>query len=477
MLSLERLVYGIGEECAVDHVAVADGELALLQVAPKPGRDVYDVVVSLDGRSTYVPKAHRWLVPLFDNSPTELGVLAAILDGRDLRIGVLEWTIAATRSVSYLAETELPAIFAKTLNVACTRALDIMLLRLEGGSLPNLGAEVAAGLSASETYGAGPIMSHTLTTFTARLQRRLHMLARGGDRWAVGWRNFDGSGLHIDGKTQSLRYTLLEADARRFYADPFPIQKHGRSYLFCEEFAYSTGRGLISVVELNGNAVPTVTPIIEEAHHLSYPMIFEERGQFWMIPEAGAGNSIVLYRCSEFPSRWVREAVLVNHVIAYDPTIYVDDGGYWLFFTSSETSTSPSDRLSLYRAPTLLGPWTPFGTQPVAIDPRSSRPAGHLLRQNTSLYRPAQNCSKRYGSEVVFCQVNALGSKPYDQVCVGRLAPTNGAFRGAHTYNRHGNIEAVDIFGAPNESTFELTYSALIGSAPGTSPRYRREAI
>ena len=44
---------------------------------------------------------------------------------------------------------------------------------------------------------------------------------------------------------------------------------------------------------------------------VSYPMVFEAEGNIWMIPEVGDGNSIALYRASQFPGGWRHEACLV----------------------------------------------------------------------------------------------------------------------------------------------------------------------
>jgi hypothetical protein len=60
-------------------------------------------------------------------------------------------------------------------------------------------------------------------------------------------------------------------DRRRFYADPFPIVKDGRTYLFVEDFEHRLGRGVISAVAFDDSGpVGNPRPVLETEFHLSY---------------------------------------------------------------------------------------------------------------------------------------------------------------------------------------------------------------
>ncbi|WP_290994225.1 hypothetical protein [Hyphomicrobium sp.] len=458
-LTFERLVYGISGKSLIASIGSDEGELgALARVQEKSG--LFDVVVRLDGAETNAPKGRRVVRPLFNGIPSEAGALDAALDERELAIAVEELARPDANSKAYAVETELPAILSKTLNDACGRMIDLLAWECESTPLRPGGALTSnsAGGNRAATSPARPIVLHAVTTLSRRLTRRLDTLARGGDRWAIAWRDAARTPFDPSGGATTIAYQRIADDGRRFLADPFPVVAHDHAWIFCEEYPYATGKGIISVIDLNDPKMPA-RPVIEEPHHLSYPMIFIDGGQWWMIPEAGASNRISLYRCEAFPHKWVRETVLIENVAASDPTLYRDKRGYWLFFTLCAGSGSPSDRLCLFHSPSLRGPWAPCGAQPLAIDPKTSRPAGHIIDARGTLYRPAQDCMRRYGGAMVWSRFTLPGDHPFSQVEVGTLRPRDGrALLGGHTYNRFGSIEAVDIFGAPRSDLVEFVY-------------------
>jgi hypothetical protein len=78
-------------------------------------------------------------------------------------------------------------------------------------------------------------------------------------------------------------------------------------------------------------------------------------------------------------------------------------------------------------------------------DVRRARPAGRVLRVNGRLFRPAQDCSVRYGYAVSFQQIDVLTETAYEESCAGRLEPCwlpgNLA---THTFNHNEEFEVVD---------------------------------
>ncbi|CAA2139141.1 hypothetical protein [Hyphomicrobium sp. ghe19] len=450
-LAFERLVYGIAARSLLTAVVVDksfDGIRRTDDVSEK-----FDIVLRVDGDASSAPTGARYIYPVFNGFQSEVGAVHAILDGQEVMIGV-ESSGERSHANGYAVETELPTIIGKTIDNACARMIDLLAWRCTPASTRPSGLK---NIDLCRTSNTPELVRHAAVTLAKRLLRRLDMLARGGDRWMIGWRHVGNQPLEIDGGRASLSYSRLADDGQRFLADPFPIVSGGRSWLFCEEYPYATGRGIISVIDLDDpNGV--ARPIIEESHHLSYPMVFADGGRWWMIPESGASNRISLYRCEAFPFKWTHEATLID-VAASDPTLCRDQTGYWLIFTSCEGTGSPSDRLCLYHAPTLHGPWRPWGQQPLAIDARTSRPAGHIVSVGGALYRPTQDCSRLYGGGIVWCQFCLPLDRPFRQVEIAKLSPKDArSFRGAHTYNRSGNIEAIDVYGAPSDDAIDLNF-------------------
>ncbi|MDD4849071.1 MAG: hypothetical protein PHO10_00060 [Gemmiger sp.] len=104
-------------------------------------------------------------------------------------------------------------------------------------------------------------------------------------------------------------YTPLPYDPTTWYADPLLYNHRGRRALFCEAFDCAAAKGRIAVFDFDENGL-LVNPrvILEEPHHLSFPMVFAWGGALYMVPESGAIHTLDLYRCDAYPEKWSRVA-------------------------------------------------------------------------------------------------------------------------------------------------------------------------
>lgn len=242
-------------------------------------------------------------------------------------------------------------------------------------------------------------------------------------------------------------YERLPEDRSCFRADPFLFAEADRLWLFYESFDYASGKGVIarSTVAADGSVQPAETRLaLEEAFHLSYPLVLRHRDAITMLPETSAAARVQLYRADPFPDRWVPDAVLIEGRRLADATPVLHEGRWWLFATSDEDGGSSWDQLHLFHAPDLLGPWTPHVGNPVLIDAGAARPAGLMWHEDGVLMRPAQDCRTGYGDGVAVCRVDRLDEGGYRQSVVRRVAPPPGA-TGLHTLNRVAGWEVVDL--------------------------------
>jgi hypothetical protein len=295
---------------------------------------------------------------------------------------------------------------------------------------------------------AAPALSAVTTarrlaeTVSRKLGRWLERLARGGERWSVAWRYDTGQSLLHQ---HSASFAVLPDDGSRYYADPFPFQRDGRTFIFVEEFCLSSGRGRISVTEIDGDGRPSVPrPVLEEPHHLSYPFVFAHEGDVWMIPEAGESGRVSLYRAAEFPYKWRHEAVLIDGIAAYDATLLRHHKHFWLFVCERIWHSSSWDILNLFHADQLTGKWTPHERNPVLCDALLSRPAGATFTFNGKTVRPVQDCSERYGGSINLCSLDQLDEATFHQTMLGRI---DCGAEGCHTYNYAAGLEVIDVFG------------------------------
>ena len=264
------------------------------------------------------------------------------------------------------------------------------------------------------------------------------------DQWFIGYRFCIGAG----GQPEVGQFSRLMPPKDRFWADPFPIQRNGRYYIFFEELVFAAGKAHISMVEVDrhGNCSEPER-VLERPYHLSYPFLIEADGELFMVPETAQNRSVELYRCVRFPDRWRLEKMLLNDVYCVDATFHHTDGKWWMFANIAENDTSIHDELHIYYADSLCGEWKSHRGNPVKSDVRSARPAGRLYERNGRLYRPAQNCAPRYGSGISINQVLALSPETYLEREIERIAvPLASNTLGIHTLNRAGDLCVVDGF-------------------------------
>jgi hypothetical protein len=227
--------------------------------------------------------------------------------------------------------------------------------------------------------------------------------------------------------TAAREFTKLVPPKDRFWADPHVVRKGDRYYVFIEELPFATGKGHISVLVLDAEGVlqGDATTVLERDYHLSYPCVFVHEGEYFMIPESSENRTIDLYRCSAFPFEWQFEKTLLKDIDAVDTTV-VEHGGLWWLFAGVRENKGASfcEELFVFHANSPLGPeWTPHAANPVISDVRRARPAGAMFRRGGKLYRPAQDCSVRYGYAVTLNEVTRLTPTAYEETPVAGILP------------------------------------------------------
>ncbi len=261
-------------------------------------------------------------------------------------------------------------------------------------------------------------------------------------QWFLLWREGKGEPASLQD------FTPLFPPRRLGWADPFPVVRQGRLFVFFEAVRRSPKRGWIAVMERRPDGTWTEpVDVIKRPYHLSYPFVFEHEGQWWMIPESRQDRSVQLFRCTAWPHGWAFEKHLMADVEASDCTLLQHGGRWWLFCAQPEVPGGPDhSRLHLYhsRSP-LSAKWTPHPANPVVEDIRSARPAGRIFAEGGKLVRPAQDCSERYGYALRLQEITHLGEKRYAERPLKTYLPE--AFPGAiamHTFNRAGGFLFMD---------------------------------
>jgi hypothetical protein len=196
-------------------------------------------------------------------------------------------------------------------------------------------------------------------------------------------------------------------------ADPFMMRADGKWYMFFEVLAEGTGRGHIGLATSDDAFQWKYRRIVlNEPFHLSYPYVFECKGEHFMIPETYQAGGLRLYKADKFPDKWSFNCTLIEGGVFLDPSVVHYEGKWWLF---AETNPQHQyDTLRLFYADELTGPWREHPKSPVvAGNNRIARPAGRVQVIDGSLIRFAQDCYPAYGTRVRAIEVSELTTKAY----------------------------------------------------------------
>jgi hypothetical protein len=285
----------------------------------------------------------------------------------------------------------------------------------------------------ASTHPPGPLA--TFSSF-ARLVHRFRQDRREASlwrrQWQLAWR-------HGDRVEDPSALTGVVPPSDRNWADPFPIERDGRHFVFFEEEVVGEN-GTLAVAELHrGGRFEFLGTAWKRPYHLSWPFLFEHGRELFMIPESGAGQLIEVLRCTEFPVGWEHHTALMRDVRATDPVLFERDGFWWLLATLSGYGNSSSDSLYAFYSSAPFGPWTPHPANPVVGDARYARAAGTPIPRPGGIVRPAQDCSRFYGHAVELRLILRLDPEHYEEVPIRRLEPPEGALA-MHTVNRAGGI-------------------------------------
>ena len=219
-------------------------------------------------------------------------------------------------------------------------------------------------------------------------------------------------------------FTIIEPPEGMYQADPFPFTKDGKRYLFIEDYDYKLGK--LSVCNINSDGTTTpFKPVIQDNYHFSYPHIFNYKDDIYIIPETSRSGTIELYKCVDFPYKWVKVKTLIN-ASGNDSTIFQRDGKLWMF-----TNIGHDNNVTILYAHDILGEWKLHSQSTYP----HSRPAGHIFYHNDKLIRPTQDCSKCYGHALVFKEIELTETK-YTETVYKRIEPDwYPGLIGTHTFN------------------------------------------
>ena len=228
------------------------------------------------------------------------------------------------------------------------------------------------------------------------------------------------------------------------YADPFLFVKDDYLYLFYErKKLYEPG---LLVMQRTNDLLNWSTPVtvLSEPYHLSYPYVFENEGEIYMIPETCASESIRLYKADNkdlnhfsFSKTLIKRTKNDSSIVDdySDSSIYFKNGIYYLITTVNYNGIN---HLELYFSKNLEGPYKNHPSSPLVCSQKYGRNGGSFIESNGKLYRVAQDCEYKYGDDVHLFEIDTITENEYKEHLVKEslLKGTTSFYKkGGHQFN------------------------------------------
>jgi hypothetical protein len=240
------------------------------------------------------------------------------------------------------------------------------------------------------------------------------------------WSIFLGEGIFMDSLITDPKPLKMPND--EFWADPFLFEHKGNRYVFFENYSYLTKRGKISCAVIKENTIGTIMDVLDMDYHLSFPFIWEENGEVFLMPETSENKRLEIYKSVTFPTKWELYTTAFEGEAIADAFFYNDqDNQKWLFLNKQVSPTSPMDsELYIYKTDSIkLKNLQPHTQNPVIIDSRVARNGGALFTHNGKLYRPSQrNVDGIYGRALNLNEIETLTIHEYKEKTVKVIKPT-----------------------------------------------------
>lgn len=181
--------------------------------------------------------------------------------------------------------------------------------------------------------------------------------------------------------------------------------------------------------------------VLKEKCHLSFPFVFKENQDVYMIPETCELGEIRLYKASNDDLEnfaYVNSINLpkdVSEKLNFTDTCVFKDSTTYYLFTSTENNGQYQQHL--FFSDKLGGPYIKHPCSPIAQNNKVGRNGGSILKTENGPIRVAQDCVMGYGENVHLLQIDELTRTKYSEHLIREnLFPRKGIYKnGGHQFN------------------------------------------
>ena len=227
-----------------------------------------------------------------------------------------------------------------------------------------------------------------------------------------------------------------------FQADSFLFVKNDELFLFYE-LQHWDNPGCIAMIKTSDLMTWTKPAIVlREPFHLSFPYVFEDHGNIYMVPESQESDSIRLYKANNNLTSFTYIRTLLHqkrgediHFNYNDSHVYYQEETYYLFTSYQKNWMYYQE---LYTTNNLLeGNFKKHPMSPICTSNEFGRNGGSLIQFGDKLLRVTQDCHQNYGDNISLMEITTLNERDYhEQLFIQNVFPQNSIFiDGGHQLN------------------------------------------
>ncbi len=263
-----------------------------------------------------------------------------------------------------------------------------------------------------------------------------------GTIWALALRKNTGKKLYENNYSG---FVFIKNSFLYWRADPFLYEYNGETFLFAELFHRIKGKGVIGVAKVKNGKCGKFKVCLNLPYHLSYPCVFEDDGDIYMVPECARSKKISVYKAVNFPCRWEESYVLYDGP-GVDTTPVPNSLSNKLSFITTLRINDNKENNCLYAVS------RGDSKKLLLNNDYTVRSAGHFFKCNNDFFRPSQDCTDSYGGALVFKKLIDVSLENYKEETYKRICPDDirvnekrYVFNGIHTYNKTDEYEVIDL--------------------------------
>lgn len=252
--------------------------------------------------------------------------------------------------------------------------------------------------------------------------------------------------LSDEERYQQIRWIKSEKLKDNWIADPFILSvKDDSIQILAEQLYKGVGRLVLLDVDQTTMEIVRLKVILQLSTHLSFPYIWCEDGNVFIMPENVESGSLRIWRYN------------VEKEILEDPRVVVDapledaqlcklgDKYYIMGVKYAHNDYFMCTKhLEIYSADSLFGPYTHLQTIDNGL--RLERGAGMIWHDGDSIIRPAQNCENGYGTNLLFYRMKLQEDGTFSERLEFEYHPdkSHPRSRAFHTFNEKDGYVVVD---------------------------------